>query len=299
MIEITDVRKIYGTTAVLDGVSLTARPGQVTALVGPNGAGKSTLMRVLLGLEVADGGTAHLCGRRYDDLVNPQAMIGAALDPTWLAGARRARDELRLAAAAGRLPRSAADAALSSAGLANVAEQRVRSFSLGMRQRLSLARAIIAEPAILVLDEPTNGLDVDGVLWLRQLLRSYADGGATVLFSSHVLTEIDQIADRIIVLQGGRITLDRAVAAAGEDQDRFTVTAMADEPGELARLLTERGMTVFVDGRRLSVSGQRARTVAALAYTAGIFVESVFESQRSLEDEYRSMVEPAAIGAIR
>ncbi|MGO2519826.1 MAG: ATP-binding cassette domain-containing protein [Microbacterium sp.] len=299
MIELTDVRKAYGKTVVLDGVSATARPGEVTALVGPNGAGKSTLMRVLLGLETADSGTALLCGRAYAALPNPQAMIGAALDPTWLAGARRADDELRLAAIAARLPRGSVHAALASAGLTNVAAQRIRTFSLGMRQRLSLARAIIARPRILVLDEPTNGLDVDGVLWLRHLLRACADEGATVLLSSHVLTEVDRLADRVVVLQGGRITLDRAVVDTDDDLGRCSVTIVADEPGQLAELLTVRGMTVLTEGRRLIVTGHRARTVSALAYDAGIFLESVFESQRSLEDEYRSMVDAAAIGAIR
>jgi ABC-2 type transport system ATP-binding protein len=288
MIEIDAVSRSYGDTVAVDDVSLAVRPGEITSLVGPNGAGKSTLMRILLGLEQPDSGIAHIHGVPYTQLSAPLATVGASLDATWLSGGRRARDELRLAAIPNRIPPERVEEVLMRAGLAHVGSHRIRTLSLGMRQRLSIARAILGRPAVLVLDEPTNGLDVDGVLWLRSLVRSYADEGATVLFSSHVLTEIERLADRVVVLQRGRVTLDRVTAA---DPATCTVLVVADEPARLAALLSDHGMKAVVDGRKVLIAGGSVRAVAELAFSDRLFLESIGETRRSLEDDYHDLVD--------
>lgn len=220
MITIDSLTKTYGGFTAVDDVTLTARPGRVTGFLGPNGAGKSTTLRILTGLSRATSGTAHVNGRPYADLPNPGLEVGVLIDASAQHAGRTGREILTLAARTIGLPGSRVDEMLDVVGLsASESERRVRSYSLGMRQRLGLATALIAHPGVLVLDEPANGLDPAGIRWMRDLLRDYADAGATVLLSSHLLHEIEVVADDLVVIGQGRVvaqgTKDELLATAG------------------------------------------------------------------------------------
>ncbi|MBB4741185.1 ABC-2 type transport system ATP-binding protein [Actinoplanes octamycinicus] len=201
MIEIRDLSK----RPALDRVGFTARPGRVTGFLGPNGAGKSTTLRLLLGLDRPSGGTALLNGRRYRDLRHPLRTVGALLDGAGPVPERRAVDHLTWIAQSNRIPRRRVGEVLDLAGLTAVARTRVRRYSLGMGQRLGIAAALLGDPAILVLDEPVNGLDPDGIRWVRELLRDSAAAGRTVLVSSHLMAETAETADDLVVIARGRV----------------------------------------------------------------------------------------------
>lgn len=196
----------------VDGVSLTARPGRVTGLLGPNGAGKSSTLRVLLGLDAATGGTALIDGRRYRELEHPLRTVGALLDGAGPVPDRRAVDHLRWIAQSNSIPRARVHEVLEEVGLADVAKQRVRTFSLGMGRRLGIAAALLGDPEVLVLDEPVNGLDPDGIRWVRRLLRQYAAAGRTVLLSSHLMSEMSDMADDLVILSRGRVAASGSFA---------------------------------------------------------------------------------------
>lgn len=205
-IRTADLRKSYGPTVAVADAAFTAEPGRVTGFLGPNGAGKSTTMRMLLGLVQPDTGTATIGGRRYRDLREPLRVVGAVLD---LAGAHprmTARAHLRTVCALAGLPRRRVDAVLDEVGVLSYADRRVGDFSTGMRQRLALATALLGEPEVLVLDEPANGLDPAGITWMRGRLRAFADDGGTVLVSSHLLSELEQSADDIVLIDRGTVT---------------------------------------------------------------------------------------------
>lgn len=233
-VELSGLSKSFGDACVVDGVSAVAAAGEVTALLGPNGAGKTTTLRMLLGLVAPSSGTATFGGRRYQELSDPIRHVGAVLEASGCHPGRTALDHLRILATAARLPRDAADRVLAETGLEADARQRVGEFSLGMRQRLGLAAAMLGDPAVLILDEPTNGLDPPGVRWLRGYVRRLADEGRTVLVSSHALNEVEQTADRVLILVDGRLvrssTLTEIRAEAGvgarvrtPDQERLVV----------------------------------------------------------------------------
>ncbi|WP_139981736.1 ABC transporter ATP-binding protein [Nocardioides litoris] len=206
MITVEHLTRTYGSHTAVDDVSFTARPGRVTGFLGPNGAGKSTTMRVLVGLTPATSGTATVHGVRFRDLPNPGREVGVLLDASAQHAGRTGREVLTIAQRTLGLPADRVDAMLERVSLTRTeADRRVRNYSLGMRQRLGIAVALIGEPASLVLDEPANGLDPAGIRWMRDLLREYADGGGTVLLSSHLLHEIEVVADDIVVIGGGRI----------------------------------------------------------------------------------------------
>ncbi|RMI08693.1 ABC transporter ATP-binding protein [Cellulomonas triticagri] len=206
MIEIAHLTKRYGSTTVLDDVSFTAAPGRVTGFLGPNGAGKSTTMRVLCGLATASSGTATVAGRRLRDVPNPGRTVGVLLDASAQHAGRSGREVLTLSARLMGLAPGRVAACLDLVGLtAAEADARTRTYSLGMRQRLGLAHALLGEPDALVLDEPANGLDPAGIRWMRDLLRAYADGGGTVLLSSHLLREVEAVADDLVLIGRGRV----------------------------------------------------------------------------------------------
>lgn len=214
MITFDELSKSYGGRPVLDRVSFAVEPGTITGFLGPNGAGKSTAMRVLLGLSRPTSGTALIAGRRAVDLPNPAAVVGSLLDADAFHPGRTGRESLRLSCLTLGLPARRADEALELVGLdRREGRRRVGGYSLGMRQRLGLAQALLAEPAALVLDEPTNGLDPQGQRWLAGVLRAQAERGAAVLLSSHQLAEVERVADRIVMIGGGRIVADDRVAA--------------------------------------------------------------------------------------
>lgn len=212
MIEIAGLTKHYRTGKAVDGVTFTARPGRVTGFLGPNGAGKSTTLRVLLGLDAPTSGHALINGRLYRDLPHPLRTVGALVDGAGPILERRAVDHLTWIAQSNRIPRQRVREVLDLVNLGGVAKQRVKKYSLGMRQRLGIAVALLGEPDILVLDEPVNGLDPDGIRWIRGFLRDYAAAGRTVLLSSHLMTEVADTADDVVIINHGRIVTQGPLA---------------------------------------------------------------------------------------
>jgi len=205
MLTIDALTKRHGSRTVLSDVTFRALPGRVTGFLGPNGAGKSSTLRILLGLDRPTAGTALIDGRPYRSLRDPLRTVGAMLDGSGAHRSRRARDHLAWVARAGGIPGRRVDDVLEQVGLADAGRTRVGRFSLGMGQRLGLAAALLGEPAVLVLDEPVNGLDPEGIRWIRGLLRGHADAGGTVLLSSHLMSEVAEIADDLVVIAGGRV----------------------------------------------------------------------------------------------
>jgi ABC-2 type transport system ATP-binding protein len=285
-IEIAALTKRFGGTAAVDDLSFTVRPGTVTGFLGPNGAGKTTTLRVLLGLVHATAGTATIGGRCYADLPDPSGTVGAVVEQGGLHPGRSGRDHLRaLALATGRPPQRTEEV-LELVGLTDAAGRRVKGYSLGMRQRLSLAAALLGDPEVLVLDEPANGLDPEGVRWLRRLLRARADSGGTVLVSSHGLAEIAQLADEAVVIAKGRLRAHSPIAElVGGDDGHVVVRTPA--AAALADALRRRGMAVEAeDGEELVVAGASAAAVGAAAAEEGIAVHGLAARQPSLEEAF-------------
>ncbi|ABS03463.1 ATP-binding cassette domain-containing protein [Kineococcus radiotolerans] len=288
MITAEVLTKRYGTTTAVDGLSFTARPGTVTGFLGPNGAGKSTTMRMVLGLERPTAGTVTVDGQRYADLRAPLRTVGAMLDARSVHPGRTAFRHLLALARTHGIPRSRVDEVIGLTGLEPVAGRRVRGFSLGMGQRLGIAAALLGDPATLVLDEPVNGLDPDGVLWVRRLVRDLADEGRTVFLSSHLMHELALCADRVVVIGRGRLLADASVqeilqrsASAGLVRVRTT------GPDVLARALGRLGADVAPqpDGA-LHVRGVSVEEVGAAAGRAGVTVLELAAEEGSLEDAY-------------
>ena len=213
VIEVCELTKRYGATPALSGLTFEARPGEVTGFLGPNGAGKSTTMRVILGLDRPDAGTARVNGVAYRTLERPGRQVGAVLDATAVPGGRRAVDHLRWQARAAGVPAARVAEVLATVGLTDVARRRVGGFSLGMKQRLGIAGALLGDPPVLLFDEPVNGLDPDGVRWIRELLRGFAAQGRTVLLSSHLMSELERTADRVVIVVRGRVVADAPLAS--------------------------------------------------------------------------------------
>jgi ABC-2 type transport system ATP-binding protein len=264
-IELIGLSKSFDGVQAVDGVSAVAREGHVTALLGPNGAGKTTTMRMLLGLVAPDTGTATFGGSRYDELPDPVGQVGAVLEASGYHPGRTALDHLRILATASRLPKDAPMRVLDETGLATDARRRVGGFSLGMRQRLGIAAAMLGDPRVLVLDEPTNGLDPPGVRWLRGYLRGLADEGRTVLVSSHALSEVELIADHVLVMARGRLlrssSLDSLRAEAGVGSKVRT-----PDPDRLGAVLEGAGHTHrrTDDGLAVDATPEQVGELAAL-----------------------------------
>ena len=268
MITIDSLTRKYGAFTAVDDITFTAEPGRVTGFLGPNGAGKSTTMRVLVGLTEPTSGNATILGRRFADLPNPGREVGVLLDASAQHAGRTGREILTIAQKTMGLPNSAVDAMLERVSLTpEEAGRRVRNYSLGMRQRLGIATALIGDPEVLILDEPANGLDPAGIRWMRDLLRGFADQGGTVLLSSHLLHEIEVIADDILVIGNGRIvaqgTKQELLAAAGG------ILARSTDPAGLAQVLAVNGIeaTPATDGAILVDSD--LATVGQIAFAAG------------------------------
>ncbi len=268
MIEVQNLTKKYGGHLAVDHVNLTASPGRVTGFLGPNGAGKSTTMRVMVGLTPPTTGTATVNGRRFDELPNPGREVGVLLDASAQHAGRTGREILTLAARTMGLPKRRVGEMLDLVSLTGTeAERRVRHYSLGMRQRLGIATALIGDPEVLILDEPANGLDPAGIRWMRDLLRDFARQGGTVLLSSHLLHEIEVIADDLIVIGNGRIVADgtkaELLAAAG-------TLVRADDPAALAGALRGAGVTSNPSGDGALRVDADPGLVGRVALTAGI-----------------------------
>jgi ABC-2 type transport system ATP-binding protein len=216
-ISVCDLTKRYGAVAAVDSLSFDVAPGTVTAFLGPNGAGKTTTLRMLLGLAKPTSGTVTVGGTPYRRLEDPAQHVGAVLETTGFHPVRRARDHLRVVAVAAGVPEGRVDEVLAQVGLSAVARQRVKGFSLGMRQRLGLATALLGRPRVLILDEPANGLDPEGVRWLRRTLRAFADDGGTVLMSSHLLAEVAQSVDDVVIIASGRLVRQAKLSELAPD----------------------------------------------------------------------------------
>jgi ABC-2 type transport system ATP-binding protein len=267
MISVDRLTKHYRGVIAVDDISFTARPGRVTGFLGPNGAGKSTTMRIMVGLTPASSGNVEVLGGRYVDLPNPGLEVGVLLDASAQHAGRTGREILTIAALTMGLPPSRVLEMLRTVSLTETeADRRVRSYSLGMRQRLGIATALIGDPAVLVLDEPANGLDPAGIRWMRDLLRAYADAGGTVLLSSHLLHEIEVIADDIVVIGHGRIVAQgtKQELLAGAD----TLVSSADD-AQLGAALADAGLTVTAADDALRVEAD-PDVVGRLALAAGI-----------------------------
>jgi ABC-2 type transport system ATP-binding protein len=267
MIRVEDVTKRYGAHTAVDHVTFTAEPGRVTGFLGPNGAGKSTTMRVIVGLTPPTTGAAHVLGRRFTDLPNPGLDVGVLLDASAQHGGRTGREILTLAQKTMGLRAGRVDEMLDLVSLTETeAGRRVRDYSLGMRQRLGIAQALLGEPAVLILDEPANGLDPAGIRWMRDLLRSYADRGATVLLSSHLLHEIEVVADDLVVIGNGRIVAQGTKAELLASTGTHVRTR---HPERLANALQGVGVVVHQRDQALTADADPER-VGHVAHEAGI-----------------------------
>ncbi|MGY1747256.1 ATP-binding cassette domain-containing protein [Blastococcus sp. SYSU D00695] len=282
MITVSGLTKQYGNRTVVDDVSFTLEPGTVTGFLGPNGAGKSTTMRMMTGLVPATSGTALVDGCPYVELPNPGAVVGTLLDASAVHPGRTGRAHLQLLAAAAGVPASRADEVLAQVGLADAARRRVGGYSLGMRQRLGIAGALLTEPPVLVFDEPANGLDPEGIRWMRDLLRGHAARGGTVLLSSHLLGEVEHTVDRLLVIGSGRIVADGSVASLLGAEG---TTVRAADPAALAAALTAAGFHVqHGDDGALVVPGAEPADVGAVAAAGGHALVDLRPVSRALED---------------
>jgi ABC-2 type transport system ATP-binding protein len=294
-IELTSLTKEYGDTRAVDDLTCTVEAGRVTGFLGPNGAGKSTTMRIVLGLDRPTSGAATVGGRDYTTLDSPLRTVGALLDAHAAHPSRTARDHLRFLAAANRIPSARVEEVLEEAGIASVAGRRVRTFSLGMRQRLGIAAALLGDPPVLMLDEPANGLDPEGFVWMRQLLRRLAGEGRTVLMSSHLMNETSAVADHLVVLGRGRLLADVGTTAFIDGNSVPRVRVRTTDPVRLRASMATRGREVREAGDgRWVVEGATAEEVGALAAREGIPVLELTDVRVSLEDAYLALTAGAA-----
>jgi ABC-2 type transport system ATP-binding protein len=298
MIEAVGLTKRYGSKTAVDDATFTVQPGRVTGFLGPNGAGKSTTMRLIVGLDRPTSGTVSIDGKRYAQLDAPLREVGVLLDAKAVHTGRSARGHLRALAATHGIPSRRVDEVIDLAGLETVAGKRVGAFSLGMGQRLGIAAALLGDPAILILDEPVNGLDPEGVIWVRTLMRRLADEGRTVFLSSHLMSEMAQAADHIIVLGRGRVIADAPVAeilsgAAGAAG--ATVRVRTPHAPYLAPLLTAQHATVTTPSAAepdlLEVTGLTSAQIGGIAAPAGIILHELTPAGRSLEDAYLTLTQ--------
>jgi ABC-2 type transport system ATP-binding protein len=291
MIEIRNLTKRYGRTTAVDHLTVTVQPGRVTGFLGPNGAGKSTTLRAVVGLDRPTDGEVLVAGRRYAEHTAPLRDVGALLDARAAHPGRTAVAHLRALAVTHGLPRSRVEEVLDVVGLTDVAGRRVGGFSLGMAQRLGIAAALLGDPAVVLLDEPVNGLDPDGVRWIRQLLRDLAAEGRTVLVSSHLMTEMELTADQIVILGRGRLLADvsmQAMTASASGQIRVR----SPHAAELAALLTADGAVARPDGPdTLSVTGTTSTHVAETGLAAGLLLTELTPRHASLEEAYLALTE--------
>jgi ABC-2 type transport system ATP-binding protein len=285
-IEIESLSKRFGSVHAVTDLSFTVQPGRVTGFLGPNGAGKSTTLRMLLGLIHADRGVATFAGRRYTQLAHPSAHVGAVLEHASFHPGRTGRNHLHVLAAAGDHPRERVDAVLADVGLTDAANRRVKGYSMGMRQRLAIAAALLGDPAVLILDEPTNGLDPPGIRWVRDLVRDQAGRGRAVLISSHILAEVAQSVDDVIVIARGRLrgagALDEVLG--GGSHETFV---RSNSAASLTALLDGPTVNVVPSGTdELIVSGATPTEVGAVAAAHGLPLIELRPHRTSLEDAF-------------
>ncbi|CAA9217144.1 MAG: Efflux ABC transporter, ATP-binding protein [uncultured Blastococcus sp.] len=289
MIVAQGLTKIYGQKAAVDGITFTVQPGRVTGFLGPNGAGKSTTMRMILGLDRPSAGSVTVNGHRYADSAAPLREVGALLEARALHPGRSARDHLRWLAASNGLPASRVDEVLALVGLEAVAGQRVGKFSLGMGQRLGIAVALLGDPPVVVLDEPVNGLDPEGIRWVRNLARDLAADGRTVFVSSHLMSEMALTADHLVVVGRGRILADCTMSQFIADHAASYVRVRSPQRGEVADLLRGQGLDVALHEDELRVQGMDVAAVGELVGTKSLLLHELTLVRSSLEDAFMTL----------
>lgn len=281
-IDVAGLTKTFGAVRAVDRLTFAVEPGSVTGFLGPNGAGKSTTLRMLLGLVTPDAGTATIDGRAYVELSAPNAVVGAVLDATGFHPGRSGREHLRVYCTINGYPLGRAEEVLELVGLTAAARRRVRGYSLGMRQRLALATALLGDPRVLVLDEPANGLDPEGIAWMRRLLREFAGQGRTVLVSSHVLSEVRQLVDHVVIINHGRLVHQGALSTL--DRSRVAVVVRTPQLAELLMAVHRAGGQTERTGPDMArVTGLDVARVGRIAWAERIELHGLTEEQGDLE----------------
>jgi ABC-2 type transport system ATP-binding protein len=290
VIEINGVTKRYQDTVAVDDLSFEVKPGRVTGFLGPNGSGKSTTMRMIMGLDAPDAGSARINGKWYGDLSLPLREVGGLLEAKAIHPGRSAYNHLWFLAQSNDIPRARVDEVLEMVGLAKVAKKRAGKFSLGMGQRLGIAAALLGDPGVLLFDEPINGLDPEGILWVRNLLKSLASEGRTVFVSSHLMSEMALTADQLVVIGRGRLISSGSVAEFIADSSGQFVRVRSPRAGELEQSLTTHGANVTTepDGA-LAVSGMAADVIGEVAGAAGIYLHELSPQMASLEEAFMEL----------
>jgi ABC-2 type transport system ATP-binding protein len=290
MITATGLTKQYGDTTAVNDLTFDVIPGIVTGFLGPNGAGKTTTMRLILGLDKATAGTVTVNGHPYRDQRAPMQEIGALIDPSAVAGGRSAYHHLLWQAQAGGLPKSRVDDVLDLVGLADVAGKKVGGFSLGMQQRLGIASALLGDPPVLLFDEPVNGLDPEGIQWIRSLLKRFATEGRTVFVSSHLMSEMEQTAEHVLVIGRGHLVADMAMSTFMQRSARSHVRVVSSRAHDLvAHLEAEGAMVTNGTPNELSVTGLDASEVGAIAFAQGVPLDELSSQRASLETAFMEL----------
>jgi ABC-2 type transport system ATP-binding protein len=292
MIEITNLTKRYGNHTAVEDLSFTASEARVTGFLGPNGAGKTTTLRILLGLQRPGHGTATIDGHLYRDIPHPLRTVGSMIDAESLPVQQTPAEFLRWLSLTNRIDTARIPAVLEQVNLGRVTKERIGTFSLGMRQRLGLAAALLGDPRVIVLDEPVNGLDPEGIIWIRNLLRGLADEGRTVLLSSHLLDELSQIADELVVIAHGRLITQTAPKVLLKDVLGHHILARTNDNTLLAARLAASGIESNADGQFLSVNAPDCDSVGDIAFASGVAVFELFERTGSLEDAFLALTGP-------
>lgn len=293
VVSVDALTKRFGDLVAVDDLTFHLDAGTVTGFLGPNGAGKTTTLRILLGLAAPASGTAHVFGRRYRQLVDPMRRVGAVLEASDFHPGRKGRDHLRTLAYATETPTTRIDEVLRLVELESAARRRVKTYSLGMRQRLALAAALLGDPELLVLDEPANGLDPEGVRWLRDFLRAFAAEGKTVFVSSHVLAEVAQTVDRVVIINKGRLVTDSPLEELTA-RVAGAVHVRTPQRAELEGVLHAAGLqTTALNGNELLVAGAQAAKVGELAAGAGVTLHELVQESTSLEEVFLDLTSEA------
>jgi ABC-2 type transport system ATP-binding protein len=289
-IEVSGLRKRFGPALALDGMTFTVHPGQVTGFVGPNGAGKSTTMRVILGLDAPDEGAALVGGRPYHQLKHPLRHVGALLDAGALQPGRKARNHLLWLAHSQGLGAQRVDQVVAESGLRDVIRRKAGGYSLGMRQRLGIAAAMLGDPAVLMMDEPFNGMDPEGIIWMRGYLRGLAAQGRAILVSSHLMSEVEDTADHLVVVGRGKVVADTSVASLIASASNGMVMLRTTARTEAVTTLTHRGATTAITGPdTLTVTGLPSSRVIELLNSAGVPFSEVSAHRATLEEAYMEL----------
>src|SRR6478735_2130412 len=293
MIELRGLTKVYGPTKAVDDLSFTVKPGIVTGFLGPNGAGKSTTMRMILGLDQPTSGAALIDGKPYRELKTPLRTVGALLDAKWVHPNRSARAHLHWMAASNGIAKSRVDEVLRLVGLSEVAGKKAGGFSLGMSQRLGLAATLLGDPKVLLFDEPVNGLDPEGIVWIRKFMQRLAAEGRTVLVSSHLLSEMALTAEHLVVIGRGRLIADTTVSEFVSKSSESTVRVRSPQLDALRSALTSNGLTVREDGsdgqQALVVVDSSTDVVGGIAGSQGIVLHELASQRGSLEDAFMKL----------